>query len=83
LPVCRRYSRAYLRHLMNAGEPLSATLNSIHNLAYYLAIMRRVRASLHREPGDTKRQPDGWSLNSRAEANGGGSVNRWLYCRSF
>jgi queuine tRNA-ribosyltransferase len=52
-PVCRRYSRAYLRHLMNAGEPLSATLNSIHNLAYYLAIMRRVRASLHREPGDT------------------------------
>ncbi len=46
-PVCRRYSRAYLRHLMNAGEPLSATLNSIHNLAYYLAIMSRVRESLH------------------------------------
>ncbi len=48
-PVCRRYSRAYLRHLVQAGEPLSATLNSIHNLAYYLAIMRRVRASLHAE----------------------------------
>jgi len=48
-PVCRRYSRAYLRHLMNAGEPLSATLNSIHNLAYYLAIMSRVRESLHAE----------------------------------
>jgi queuine tRNA-ribosyltransferase len=48
-PVCRRYSRAYLRHLMNAGEPLSATLNSIHNLAYYLAIMTRVRESLHAE----------------------------------
>ncbi|MGD1107438.1 MAG: tRNA guanosine(34) transglycosylase Tgt [Terracidiphilus sp.] len=46
-PVCRRYSRAYLRHLMNAGEPLSATLNSIHNLAYYLAIMSSVRESLH------------------------------------
>jgi queuine tRNA-ribosyltransferase len=45
-PVCRRYSRAYLRHLMNAGEPLSATLNSIHNLAYYLGIMSRVRTSL-------------------------------------
>ncbi|MGA9060622.1 MAG: tRNA guanosine(34) transglycosylase Tgt [Terracidiphilus sp.] len=45
-PVCRRYSRAYLRHLMNAGEPLSATLNTIHNLAYYLAIMSRVRTSL-------------------------------------
>ena len=44
--VCRRYSRAYLRHLMQAGEALSATLNSIHNLAYYLGIMRRVRAEL-------------------------------------
>jgi len=48
-PVCRRYTRAYLRHLMQAGEPLSATLNTIHNLAYYLAIMSRVRASLHAE----------------------------------
>ena len=44
--VCRRYSRAYLRHLMQAGEALSATLNTIHNLAYYLGIMRRVRADL-------------------------------------
>jgi queuine tRNA-ribosyltransferase len=44
--VCRRYTRAYLRHLMQAGEALSATLNSIHNLAYYLGIMKRVRAEL-------------------------------------
>lgn len=44
--VCRRYSRAYLRHLMQAGEPLAATLNSVHNLAYYLGIMQRVRNSL-------------------------------------
>jgi queuine tRNA-ribosyltransferase len=44
--VCRRYSRAYLRHLMQAGEALSGTLNSIHNLAYYLGIMKRVRDSL-------------------------------------
>jgi queuine tRNA-ribosyltransferase len=44
--VCRRYSRAYLRHLMQAGEPLSGVLNSIHNLAFYLGIMRRVRAEL-------------------------------------
>jgi queuine tRNA-ribosyltransferase len=44
--VCRRYTRAYLRHLIHSGEPLSATLNSIHNLAYYLGIMQRVRASL-------------------------------------
>ncbi len=31
--VCRRYSRAYLRHLFVAGETLGATLNSVHNLA--------------------------------------------------
>jgi len=44
--VCSRYSRAYLRHLMQAGEALSGTLNTIHNLAYYLGIMKRVRASI-------------------------------------
>ncbi len=44
--VCRRYSRAYLRHLMQAGEPLASTLNSVHNLAYYLGIMQRVRQTL-------------------------------------
>jgi queuine tRNA-ribosyltransferase len=44
--VCRRYSRAYLRHLMQSGEALSGTLNSIHNLAFYLGIMKRVRDSL-------------------------------------
>ena len=46
--VCRRYSRAYLRHLMQAGEPLSATLNTIHNLAFYLGVMRRVRKGMER-----------------------------------
>ena len=44
--VCRRYSRAYLRHLMQTGEPLGGTLNSIHNLAFYLGTMRRLRAEL-------------------------------------
>jgi queuine tRNA-ribosyltransferase len=47
--VCRRYSRAYLRHLMQCGEALSGTLNTIHNLAYYLGVMQRVRQSLHPE----------------------------------
>jgi queuine tRNA-ribosyltransferase len=47
-PTCRRYSRAYLRHLFSSGEPLGATLNSIHNLAFYLETMERVRAELGR-----------------------------------
>jgi queuine tRNA-ribosyltransferase len=44
--VCRRYSRAYLRHLFVAGEPLGLTLNSVHNLAFYLDTMTRVREQL-------------------------------------
>jgi len=44
-PVCRRYSRAYLRHLFIAGEILSSVLNTIHNLYFYLDTMRRIRES--------------------------------------
>ena len=44
--VCQRYTRAYLRHLFASGEPLGATLNSIHNLAFYLETMERVRGDL-------------------------------------
>jgi len=46
--TCRRYSRAYLRHLFASGEPLGATLNSIHNLSFYLETMERVRSELAR-----------------------------------
>ena len=48
-PVCQRYTRAYLRHLFMAREPLGATLNSIHNLAFYLDIMEQVRGELAAE----------------------------------
>ncbi len=44
--VCARYTRAYLRHLFASGEPLGATLNSIHNLHFYLETMERVRRDL-------------------------------------
>jgi queuine tRNA-ribosyltransferase len=44
--VCQRYTRAYLRHLFVSKEPLGATLNSIHNLSFYLDTMERVRADL-------------------------------------
>jgi queuine tRNA-ribosyltransferase len=44
--VCARYSRAYLRHLFVSGELLGMTLNSIHNLAFYLDTMRAVRHSI-------------------------------------
>ena len=44
--VCARYSRAYLRHLFSSGEPLAATLLSVHNLSFYLDTMARVRNDL-------------------------------------
>jgi queuine tRNA-ribosyltransferase len=44
--ICRRYSRAYLRHLFNAGEMLAATLATYHNLFFYLDLMRRIRAAI-------------------------------------
>jgi queuine tRNA-ribosyltransferase len=44
--VCKRYTRAYLRHLYVAKEPLGLTLNSIHNLSFYLDTMTRVRTTL-------------------------------------
>jgi queuine tRNA-ribosyltransferase len=42
--VCQRYSRAYLRHLYAANELLAQVLNTVHNLHFYLATMRTVRA---------------------------------------
>src|SRR6201985_1290113 len=48
--VCRRYTRAYLRHLFASGEPLSAVLNSVHNIAFYLDTMEKVRADLAGSP---------------------------------
>ena len=44
--ACRRYSRAYLRHLDRCGEILGVILGTVHNLHYYLELMRRVRAAI-------------------------------------
>jgi queuine tRNA-ribosyltransferase len=44
--VCRRHSRAYLRHLYMANEILASVLLTHHNLAYFLDTMRRVRQSI-------------------------------------
>ena len=44
--TCRDYSKAYLRHLFVAGEMLSARLNTIHNLHFYLDLMRQMRKAI-------------------------------------
>jgi queuine tRNA-ribosyltransferase len=44
--ACLRYSRAYLRHLFVSNEILGARLNTIHNLTFYLALMKTLREAI-------------------------------------
>jgi queuine tRNA-ribosyltransferase len=44
--TCRTCSRAYLRHLFLAGEMNSASLNTLHNLHFYLDTLRRIREAI-------------------------------------
>lgn len=44
--TCRSFSRAYLRHLFQAGEILFSTLATLHNLRHYLDTMRQIRQSI-------------------------------------
>ncbi len=44
--VCRRYTRAYLRHLFAAGEITAAILATHHNIHFYLDIMRQIREAI-------------------------------------
>ena len=45
-PVCRRYSRAYLRHLFKAEEMLAMRLSVMHNLYFYNQLMQKIRDAL-------------------------------------
>ena len=45
-PVCRRFSRAYLRHLYVAGEIVASVLNTLHNVHFYLDLMSKIRQSI-------------------------------------
>lgn len=45
-PVCERYSRAYLRHLFQAGEILAMRLAVMHNLYFYNSLMTEIRRAL-------------------------------------
>ncbi|MEM0970749.1 MAG: tRNA guanosine(34) transglycosylase Tgt, partial [Verrucomicrobiota bacterium] len=45
-PLCRDFSRGYLRHLMTQGEHLGSRLLTLHNLHFYLNLMRRSRCAI-------------------------------------
>ena len=44
--TCRTFTKAYLRHLYQAGEILFSTLATLHNIRYYLDLMRRMRQAI-------------------------------------
>ena len=54
--TCRHHSRAYLRHLYMAGEMSAGTLNTLHNLRFYLDTMRRIRDAIVFQTFDSFRQ---------------------------
>ena len=47
--ACRNFSRAYIRHLMKAGEITGGRLATIHNLRYLLRLMERIRAAIRED----------------------------------
>ena len=66
--TCQRYSRAYLRHLDRCNEILGVRLATLHNLHFYLQLMRQIRAAIAAgrfgaaggpDPGDQPRRLDG------------------------
>jgi queuine tRNA-ribosyltransferase len=65
--VCRRYSRAYLRHLYVSGEMLASILLTHHNLAFFLDTMRRVRQSIRSGDFPKFRQEFTEGLNAHEE----------------
>ena len=45
-PACRTHSRGYLRHLLKSGESLGSRFAALHNLTYYLNLLRRARSAI-------------------------------------
>jgi queuine tRNA-ribosyltransferase len=54
--TCRTHSRAYLRHLYLAGEMTAGSLNTLHNLTFYLDTLRRIREAIRLRTFDKFRQ---------------------------
>ena len=64
-PVCRRYSRGYLRHLLKCGETLYLRLAVMHNLYFYNRLMERIRESLDNDCFESFRKQYSGVLDSR------------------
>ena len=62
--TCRNFSRAYLRHLDRCGEILGSRLNTIHNLHFYIGLMRALRAAI------SAGRLEAWARDFRAARGG-------------
>jgi queuine tRNA-ribosyltransferase len=67
--TCRNFSRSYLRHLDRCNEILGARLHTIHNLHYYLELMRSLRAGI--EAGTLEEVVRRYSSHAGGTASGG------------
>ena len=66
-PVCKRYSRAYIRHLFKAEEMLAMRLSVMHNLYFYNKLTERIRNALDEGTFGAFRAKYSDLLNQRAE----------------
>ena len=64
--TCRNYSRAYLRHLYMAREILSSHLNTVHNLHYFVNLMKEIRTAIEEDRFEVFRQ-DFYSKREKSE----------------
>jgi len=68
--ACRRFSRAYLRHLYQCREILASRLNTIHNLAYFASVVARARDAIARGEYARFRALPEFSDDGSPEGNG-------------
>ena len=64
-PACRRYTRAYIRHLFKAEEMLAMRLAVMHNLYFYNTLMERIRAAIEAGEYDAFRREFSTKLDTR------------------
>lgn len=64
-PVCRRYSRSYIRHLLKAQETLALRLMVMHNMYFYNKLMEKIRSALEEEKFEKFREQYSQPLSQR------------------
>jgi queuine tRNA-ribosyltransferase len=63
-PVCRDFSRAYVRHLFKSGEYLGGRLASVHNLYFYNNLMEQIRSAIETDGYDKFRNENSEKLRT-------------------